>query len=223
MLLRDTIYIAIRRAIITCELQPGQDLREQALAEQYGVSRSPIRDALLRLAQENLVTVLPREGYQVKPILISDAANICDFRLLIEPACARAAAQADGKALRVLDRFRGFADLDHTENEHIEYNHAFHCAIAEAAGNKLLETVARNLTGQIERLLRVRLRVLSPDAVGRICLEHEAIIDALQAHDAGRASRLTYEHVKASNASILTMLRHREPVVKMSEVAIPVA
>ncbi len=108
MLLRDNVYLAIRNAILTCEYSPGQNLREQTLAERYRVSRSPIRDSLLRLEQENLVTVLPRQGYRVNPILPSDVKDILGLRLLLEPACAARAAQADDAALRALDSFRGF-------------------------------------------------------------------------------------------------------------------
>ena len=85
MLLRDNIYRAIRSAILTCEIPPGQELREQILAERYHVSRSPIRDSLLRLEYEHLVTVLPRQGYRVNPIAVSDVEDITGLRVLIEP------------------------------------------------------------------------------------------------------------------------------------------
>jgi DNA-binding GntR family transcriptional regulator len=191
MLLRDTIYQAIRRAILTCEFEPGQELREQALAERYRVSRSPIRDSLLRLEQENLVTVLPRQGYRVRPIAISDVEDVFGLRLLIEPACAVAAARAEDGALRALDRFRGFADRECAESEHVEYNEAFHNAIANLSGNMRMAAVSRDLIEQFERLVRVALRVFKHETVSRVCLEHEAIIDAVQAHDPDRAS---YEH-----------------------------
>src|ERR1700712_3818899 len=100
MLLRDSIYQAIRWAILNCEFEPGQELREQVLAERYHVSRSPVRDSLLRLELENLVTVLPRQGYRVNPISIPDVENLFELRLLIEPACAAAAARADDAALQ---------------------------------------------------------------------------------------------------------------------------
>jgi DNA-binding GntR family transcriptional regulator len=76
VLLRESIYGAIRRAILTCEFEPGQELREQVLAERYHVSRSPVRDALLRLELESLVTVLPRQGYLVNAISIPDVAGM---------------------------------------------------------------------------------------------------------------------------------------------------
>ena len=101
VLLRNSIYQAIRHSILTGELQPGQELREQVLAERYGVSRSPVRDSLLRLEQENLVTVFPRQGYLVNPISISNVEDIINLRSLIEPSCAAAAARADDAALQI--------------------------------------------------------------------------------------------------------------------------
>jgi hypothetical protein len=91
VLLRDTVYQAIRRAILTSEFQPGQELREQSLAERYRVSRSPVRDSLLRLEQENLVIVLPRQGYIVKPISLAEAEDIFALHLVIEHGCVAAA------------------------------------------------------------------------------------------------------------------------------------
>ena len=134
MLLRDDIYRRIRHAILICEFQPGQELREQVLAERYRVSRSPIRDSLLRLEQEDLVIVLPRQGYRVKPILSSEVETLFSLHLLMEPACAAAAARADDMALRRLDQFRGFADREYTEAGYVEYNASFHIAVAGIGG-----------------------------------------------------------------------------------------
>jgi GntR family transcriptional regulator, rspAB operon transcriptional repressor len=208
MLLRETIYQAIRRAILTCEFQPGQELREQVLAERYRVSRSPIRDSLLRLELENLVTVLPRQGYRVKPISMSDVEDVFSLRLLIDSACAAgAAARADEAALRALDRFRGFPNQPYTDSEYVEYNQAFHSTIADLSGNMRMAAVSRDLIEQFERLVRVALRTFKEDAVRRACAEHEAIIDALQAHDAECASRLCYEHTAGAHERVSTSLR----------------
>jgi GntR family transcriptional regulator, rspAB operon transcriptional repressor len=122
MLLRDKIYQALRHEILTCGFPPGQELREQTLAERYGVSRTPIRDSLLRLEQEDLVTVLPRQGYLVRPLSISDVEDMLNLRSIIEPACAAAAAQADETSLQVLDSFRSLVDQDLNKTGYINYN-----------------------------------------------------------------------------------------------------
>ena len=87
MLLRDNVYESLRADILTCRLAPGDDMREQDLAERYAVSRQPVREALLRLEREHLVTVQPRQGYRVNPISLADARDLLRFRLALEPAC----------------------------------------------------------------------------------------------------------------------------------------
>lgn len=218
MLLRDSIYQAIRGAILTCEFPPGQELREQVLAERYRVSRSPIRDSLLRLEQENLVTVLPRQGYRVNPILSSDIQDIFGLRLLIEPACSAAAARADDTALQALNRFRGFMNDDKKESDFVEYNKSFHRAVADLSGNIRMAAVAVDLADQFERLVRVSLRASKHEQVSDVSAEHEAIIDALQVHDADRASRLSYEHAANAQSRLVTGLglavQQRQPAAE---------
>jgi GntR family transcriptional regulator, rspAB operon transcriptional repressor len=208
MLLRDTIYQSIRRSILICEFQPGQELREQSLAERYRVSRSPVRDSLLRLAQENLVIVLPRQGYRVKPISISEADDIFGLHLVIEQACVAAAvARADDTALRALDRFRGFMHQDRVESGFVEHNRSFHNAIAELSGNTRMATVAVDLSEQFDRLVRVSVLVSRYEQVHLASAEHEAIIDALQARDADLASRLSYQHSARVQSLVAAALR----------------
>src|SRR5262249_21532976 len=109
MLLRENVYESLRADILACRLAPGDDMREQDLAERYSVSRQPVRDALLRLEREHLVTVQPRQGYRVNPISLSDARDLLRFRLAVEPACvAEAIERASDDALRTLDEFREF-------------------------------------------------------------------------------------------------------------------
>src|SRR5215471_13888500 len=134
MLLRDNVYESLRSDILSCRLAPGDDMREQELAERYAVSRQPVREALLRLAREHLVTVQPRQGYRVNPISLADARDLLRFRLALEPACvAEAIETASDDVLKALDEYRVFSG-DH--EAFIDYNRAFHTALAEASGNR---------------------------------------------------------------------------------------
>jgi DNA-binding GntR family transcriptional regulator len=207
MLLRDSIYQAIRGAILTCELQPGQELREQVLAERYRVSRSPIRDSLLRLEQENLITVLPRQGYRVNPISASDVEDIFGLRLLIEPACAAAAAGAEDEALRALDQFRGFSTHEQAEAKFYEYNKSFHHAITVLSGNIRMAAIALDLDEQSQRLVQATMHAVDYEQICIACRQHEDMIDALQAHDAVLASRLAYEHLTYARGGIEKAMR----------------
>src|ERR1700712_2448381 len=201
MLLRDNVYEALRRAILTCDLRPGQELREQDLATRFLVSRSPVRDALLRLENERLVTVLPRQGYRVNPISISDARDIFGLRLLIEPACAAAAAKAENSDL--LDTFRGFAG---DEAEFIVYNRAFHSAIANLSGNERMAAAARDLLEQSDRLMLVILRSTNEQDCKRLITEHEAIIDVIRTNDSAAAAKFSYNHVRDAETRVLRAL-----------------
>src|SRR5207237_8473664 len=136
MLLRDNVYENLRSDILNCRLAPGDDMREQELAERYAVSRQPVREALLRLEREHLVTVQPRQGYRVNPISLADARDLLRFRLALEPACvAEAIENADDDVLKALNRFRRFSG-DH--EKFIAYYHAFHFAPAPSSANRRL-------------------------------------------------------------------------------------
>lgn len=209
MLLRDNIYDALRDAILTCDLLPGQNLREQDLAARYEVSRSPVREALLRLEGERLVTVLPRQGYVVNVVSMADARDLFNLRLVIEPACAAAAANATGSALADLDEFRVLPDGN--EGAFVMQNRAFHTAVARLSGNARMAAVAIDLVEQADRLVR-----LSVDAVrGRdtrvLVAEHCDIIIALQAQDGRRAARLVRMHVQSAQTRVLRALRQTIP------------
>ena len=206
MLLRDRIYTSIRRSILSGEFLPGIELREQCLAERFRVSRSPIRDSLLRLEQENLVTVLPRQGYLVNPISIADVENMFALRLLIEPVCAAAAAHRDDTAVRGLDRFRDYAGDGTIHVGFCDHNLEFHRAVADLSGNIRLARVAHDLAEQFDRLVRISIDRHKTIDTRMLTDEHVDIIDAIQAHDADAAARLSTCHAVGGRARIIGLL-----------------
>jgi DNA-binding GntR family transcriptional regulator len=206
MLMRDRIYQLIRQSILTCEFEPGQELREQVLAVRYQVSRSPVRDSLLRLEQENLVTVLPRQGYLITPISITDAEDIFGLRLVIEPACAAAASRQDDAAVQTLDRFRGYGYDFSDSAMFFEYNIALHDAVADLSGNARLAKVAHDLAQQFDRLVRIILRDDPTVKTDILVTQHDSIIDAIQAHDVDAAYKNSYDHVADARARIISLL-----------------
>jgi len=203
VLLRDNIYDALRADILACRLAPGEEMREQDLAGKYNVSRAPVRDALLRLERERLVTVHPRQGYSVNPISIADARDLFRFRLVLEPACAsEAAVNATSDILEGLDQFRDFDLAD----DFIDYNRAFHSAVAQASGNRRMAAAACDLIDQAERLVRVSLASIKGRDPTQLVAEHVAIIDAIQQRDGRNASRLLYDHVAKAERRVLSAL-----------------
>lgn len=210
MLLRDNIYHAIRSEILACRMPPGAEVREQELAERYAVSRQPVREALLRLERERLVTVQSRQGYQVNPISIADARDLLQFRLVIEPACAGDAAEAGAEeALAALDAFRTLQE----GTDFIDYNRAFHTALAQASGNRRMAATARDLIEQADRLVRVSLTGIKGREPNQLIAEHVAIIEAVQRRDARTAKRLVREHVAQAQRRIIPALE-RSAVIR---------
>src|ERR1700759_1882280 len=148
MLLRDNVYESLRSDILTCHFAPGDDMREQDLAERYSVSRQPVREALLRLEREHLVTVQPRQGYRVSPISLADARDLLRFRLALEPACVTEAIEsAPDDVLKALEQSRLFAG---DQEDFIAYNRAFHSALAPASGNRRMAVAVCALIRQGE-------------------------------------------------------------------------
>src|SRR3984957_16308271 len=187
MLLRDNVYENLRADILSCRLAPGDDMREQELAERYAVSRQPVREALLRLEREHLVTVQPRQGYRVNPISLADARDLLRFRLALEPACvAEAIEHASGDILKALDEYRLF---EGNHEDFIAYNCAFHSALAHASGNRRMAAALCDLIGQADRLVRVSVANVRGHDPAQLVAEHVALIEGMQRRDGGGPPR----------------------------------
>jgi GntR family transcriptional regulator, rspAB operon transcriptional repressor len=212
MLLRDNIYDRLRSDILSCHLAPGDDMREQELAERYQVSRQPVREALARLAREHLVTVTPRQGYRVNPISLSDARDLLRFRLAVEPACvAEAIDNAGDDVLKTLDQFRRFSG-DH--EAFITYNRAFHTALAHASGNRRMAAALCDLIGQADRLVRVSLANVRGHDPKKLVAEHVALIEAMQRRDRRAAARIIKSHITQTEKRVLPALKRNAVIVE---------
>jgi DNA-binding GntR family transcriptional regulator len=212
MLLRDNVYESLRADILSCRLAPGDDVREQDLASRYAVSRQPVREALLRLEREHLVTVQPRQGYRVNPISLSDARDLLRFRLALEPACvAEAIENAAVEALEALDDYRRFAG---NHEDFIAYNRAFHSALAHASGNRRMAGALCDLIGQADRLVRVSLANIRDHDPTRLVAEHVELIEAMQRRDGRGAVRLIKAHISQTEKRVLPALKRNAVIVE---------
>jgi GntR family transcriptional regulator, rspAB operon transcriptional repressor len=215
MLLRENVYESLRADILSCRLAPGDDMREQELAERYAVSRQPVREALARLAREHLVTVQPRQGYRVNPISLSDARDLLRFRLALEPACVSEAVEnAPDALLKRLDQFRSFSG-DH--EAFIAYNRAFHTALAKASGNRRMAAALCDLIEQADRLVRVSIANLRGHNPAKLAAEHAALIDAMQRRDRRGALRIIKDHIIETEKRVLPALKRNAVIVERSE------
>ena len=202
MLLRDDIYDAVRADILACRLAPGEEMREQELADRYQVSRAPVRDALLRLEREQLVTVQPRQGSRVTSISLADARDIFRYRAVLEPACAAMAAETSAEISEKLEKWRHFPP----GGEFLDYNRAFHVAVAQASGSRRMAASVSDLLDQAERLVRVSLNSIKGRNPTTLVAEHAALIDAIQAGDARGAARISREHILKAQRRVLAAL-----------------
>jgi GntR family transcriptional regulator, rspAB operon transcriptional repressor len=212
MLLRENVYESLRSDILTCRLAPGDDMREQELAERYCVSRQPVREALLRLQREHLVTVQPRQGYRVNPISLSDARDLLRFRLALEPACvAEAIEHAPDGVLKALDAYRRFSG-DH--EDFIAYNRAFHSALAHASGNRRMAASLCDLIGQADRLVRVSVANVRDHDPTQLVAEHIDLIEAMQRRDRRSAARIIKAHISQTLKRVLPALKRNAVIVE---------
>ena len=215
-LIRDGIYDLIRDEILSCTLVPGSQFHEQDLAQRYEVSKSPIRDALLRLQEQNLVEVLPRRGYRVRPISVADAIEMYEMRLLYERACAaRVIEHASDGEIATLDAFRS-SPAGTDMPAWIAYNRHFHIALASLCGNSRLIRASVDVIEHFDRLTYVSVAAVSGTDVNvadgkpgnaaglqQFVAEHAAIIDAIKARDKRLSSALIKEHTESSRKRTL--------------------
>src|SRR6201747_1141680 len=211
MLLRDNVYDSLRSDILTCRIAPGDDMREQDLAERYAVSRQPVRGACLRVQGEHLVTVQPRQGYRVNPISLADARDLLRFRLALEPACvAEAIENASDDVLKALDKYRRFSG---NHEDFIAYNRAFHSALAHASGNRRMAAALCDLIGQADRLVRVSVANVRGHDPKQLVAEHVALIDAMQHRDSRGAARIIKAHIAQTEKRGLPALQRNAVIV----------
>ena len=195
----DQVHDALLERIVSGELPAGARLPQEALAEELGVSRTPLREALARLASEGLVAFTPNRGATVAPRDFGDLEQAWRARLVIEPGAAElAAARRDADAVeRMRETVRRQRVVVDDVTTSFALNREFHLALVAASGNSHLTQFAELLW-----LRRIGVPIFARQARDRAHLlawadAHEAIADAVAAGDAPAAARLTRDHIAA--------------------------
>lgn len=210
-LIRHRIFEELREDIMTCSLRPGEEVREGELAKKYGVSKSPIRDALQKLEFEGLVEIAPRRGHRVAQISLSDAEDILELRAMLESGAVRKiAAEASNSQLSSLDKFRT-ADV-HSVTAFAEYNRTFHRTLCEMSGNQRLSDTMSRLMENYDRLCIVSLstRRTEVEAMEAALADHLKVIDALQDRNGTAAAKLSARHIQRSRTQVMRGLESRQ-------------
>jgi DNA-binding GntR family transcriptional regulator len=198
-------YEAIRDRLIMLDIRPGEPLNDDALAQQIGTGRTPVREALKQLEIDRLVVVYPRRGTFATTVDITDLAYISEIRSELEPLAAARAAKTAGTAARerLAELGRNLGDLAAgvaDRRELIQRDVEVHREIYRACGNPYLEDILvrqDNLATRIWCLFIDRL----PDLAGHVG-EHRELLEAIAEGAAEDAARLALDHVTRFDAAI---------------------
>ena len=205
------IYEGIRSRILSMQLAPGAAIDEAALVREFEVSRTPVREAVVRLASDGLVTLLPNRGSQVAPL---DLARIRDYLEAIDlvqrAVTALAARRRSEVGLKVIEvAGQAFEDaVTRVDSERmVERNRDFHVAISHSCGNELLITTYNRLLDEGLRIARFTLSdrfYQSHDSfrgfVERVVSEHRQMIQAIRDRDAAAAEAVAKAHTDHTRA-----------------------
>lgn len=194
--LKDSIYKNIVRDIMDGSIKPGDYLTELSLCDRYTVSRTPVREALVKLSYEDFLTQFRKGGYLVKEISYKDLFDLLDIRLVLEVHASRQATTLmTDETLQILEKDSAFRTLD----EWLEMNREFHVSIARATGNERLTEIIESLLDRSRRMAVLDSTILFPSDEGT---EHASIYAAFRDRDADRAALMMEKHLMASRNRI---------------------
>lgn len=206
----DRAYVALKKRICDGTWAGGDARLEREVADEIGVSRTPIREALIRLEKERLVKIRPRHGFVVLPISVADMADIYDILTALESQAAARLAEKAGvdvslvrldAAVDAMDAALAEDNLDKWAAADVE----FHSALVEEAGNTRLAAIAETLGDQAHRA-RIATLHLRPKPT-RSNDDHRAVLKAIRNGDADTAYLRHKIHREKARDLIITLLR----------------
>jgi len=193
--------------IVGLELAPGDVVREDELQRKLGIGRTPIREALQRLARDQFVTVLPRRGMIVNGIDVTELGLLYETRAVLEPFAARlACGRGSGEHWTAMGTaLQRAGQPGVTTVELLDLDRTCHELTWAAAGNRFLTDTLDTLYAQSDRLWHLYLSDVAD--MGDAVDEHAEILDAFRHGDADRAAVLAETHVRSFDAQIRAALR----------------
>ncbi|MFR9673002.1 GntR family transcriptional regulator [Streptomyces sp. TR06-5] len=194
----ERVYTHVKQAVLERRYEGGMLLTEGELADAVGVSRTPVREALLRLEVEGLLKLYPKKGALVLPVSAQEIADVVETRLLVEEHAVRRAAGATPAGLiegleALLSRQQEEADASRLADAAVS-DRCFHAEIVRATGNAILVRLYDQLR---DRQLRMGVAVMHahPDRIAKNITEHGEILAALRSGDAEAAAAAVHRHV----------------------------
>ncbi|GAB4393748.1 MAG: GntR family transcriptional regulator [Kiloniellaceae bacterium] len=204
--LADRAYDALLAAIAEGRLRPGQRVREIAFAEQLGISRTPIREALQRLARDGLITLDARNGARITELSLEAIQELYDLREILEGSAARfAALSAKANDLQRLKAILA-KEAEHGNDPAAlaKLNKLFHRTLCEAANNRYLMSAVSDFSTTL--LLLGPTTLAAGGRAGESQAEHRAIVEAVAAGDADKAETLMRAHIRRAREIRLAMV-----------------
>jgi DNA-binding GntR family transcriptional regulator len=212
-------YVQVRSAIVENRYAPGQRLVEQRIAEELGLSRTPVREALRMLEAEGLVVSARNRGAMVRPMSPTEVVDLYGLRIrlesyAVEVATERATEAELGELVAAADAFgevRRTADVDAVEGVRLlhEANRRFHDGILTAARHHRLESMlARTVDTP---LVFQAFRTFGPAEIERSDTFHHLIVEAMRRRDPNRATALMAEHIAQGRDAVLDAMATTQP------------
>ena len=209
--LEQMVYSKLEEEILSGELKRGTALGEVALSSRLGVSRTPVRGAIHRLAEDGLVEITPNKGAIVIGINTEDLIDIYHIRMRLEGlASASAAKRITPEEIKELEESVELTEfyMSKKDAEHIkELDTEFHKIIYRASGNRLLAKTLIELHRKIKAYRKLSLTVT--ERLERSIEEHKEILAAIKKGDADEADRLTAMHIEAALQNLLTVFESK--------------
>lgn len=207
------VYSSIREEIIALKLPPGEPINELKLVSRFGVSRSPIREALIRLEADGLIRMLPNRGTIVAPLHIEEFPHYIDALDLIQRAVTHLAARlrTDRDLAVMTERNEVFkaAVERHDVIGMIDANREFHLAISDAARNRHFTHLYRRLLDEGRRIIRLYYLSYNDSPPRQRVETHDQIIDAIRDRDAALAEQLAHDHATKLGERFIAYLNTR--------------
>jgi DNA-binding GntR family transcriptional regulator len=206
--LAERVYKAFKRDVVEGVLAPGAVVSEKELAARYQVSRTPIREAAVRLQHERLLHIVPNRGYFVTQITLHEMNDIYEYRLAVECACAGLAARKGGPAgvierLFELARTRFEVDNCQSYSRFVEADTDLHIGIAQLSGNQILVRAVSEARCHMERIMHAAVEI---GYYGEVPIaEHLGIVEAIQQRDPEAARKRMFEHIARSREKVLRL------------------
>jgi len=207
--LRELVFESLREAIIAGQLRPGERMMEIQLAEEMGVSRTPVREAIRKLELEGLVVMIPRKGAYVAGLSLKDIADVFEIRRALEGLAAELAAdRITEEELENLERYLVIIS-EQIESSDLEKVVAtdtdFHTMLYRASRNNRLTQIINNLREQIQWF---RTTSLSYPGRMKVALEeHRKIVEAIASRDGELSRKIAMEHIENAENSMMSMIQ----------------